>query len=185
VELVAALETVFIAVERVRVLHRELAGSKHPGAGPRLVALLGLDVVEDQRQVAVGANLARDVNGERLLVGHREDVGRPLAVLELEQLVDLVAPGAPPRLGGLEHGHQHLLTADRVDLLADDRLDLGDHPVAGRKPRPQPRPELADEPGADHQPVRDRLRIGRILAQGRQEVAGEPCHRAGLKISWR
>ena len=29
---------------------------EHAGARPRLVALLGLEVVEDQRQVAVGAD---------------------------------------------------------------------------------------------------------------------------------
>ena len=64
-ELVGALEPLLVAVEGVGVLHRELAGAEHAGPRPRLVALLGLDVEEHQRQVAVGADLAGDVVGER------------------------------------------------------------------------------------------------------------------------
>ena len=43
-----------------------------PGARARLVALLDLEVVEDQRQVAVGAHDLRDVEGDDLLVRHRQ-----------------------------------------------------------------------------------------------------------------
>ena len=43
-----------------------------PGARARLVALLGLEVVEDQRQVAVGAHDLGDVEGDDLLVRQRE-----------------------------------------------------------------------------------------------------------------
>ncbi len=52
VELVVRVEAVLVAVERVRVLHRELAGAQDPGTRARLVALLDLDVVEDLRQLA-------------------------------------------------------------------------------------------------------------------------------------
>ena len=51
--LVGDVEPLAVAVERVRVLHDELARPQHAGARPRLVALLDLEVVEDQRQVAV------------------------------------------------------------------------------------------------------------------------------------
>jgi hypothetical protein len=112
----------------------------------------------------------------------REDVLGVLAVAELEQLVDSVAAASLPVGGRLEHGHQHLLTADRGHLLADDRLDPRDHPMAGGQVGPQPRPELADQPGADHQPVREGLGIGRVLAQGRQEELGEAGHRAAQPI---
>ena len=176
VELVAAVEPLGVAVEAVGVLHRELARAQHAGARPRLVALLGLHVVQDHRQLPVGADLAGDVEGEVLLVGHRQRQLGLLAVLELEQLVDLVAAGPPPELRRLEHRHQHLLAADRVDLLADDLLDPLHHPVAGRQERPQPGAELADQAGPDHQPVGERLGVGGVLAKGGQEVAGEPAH---------
>ena len=79
--------------------------------------------------------LAGDVEGERLLVGHRQHVVGALAVLELEQLVDLVAARAAPELRRLQDRQQHLLAADRVHLLADDRLDPLDRP--GSRPGSQ------------------------------------------------
>ena len=72
VELVAAVEPLGVAVEAVGVLHRELAGAQHAGPRPRLVALLDLEVVEDQRQLAVGADVVGDVVGDGLLVRHRQ-----------------------------------------------------------------------------------------------------------------
>ena len=49
---VGRVETLAVAIERVGVLHRELAGAKHPAGRTRLVALLRLDVVPDLREVA-------------------------------------------------------------------------------------------------------------------------------------
>ena len=138
-----------------------------PARGRGLVALLDLEVVEDQRQVAVGAHDLRDVEGDRLLVGHREHELRALAVGELEQLFDLQPPGLAPQLGRLQHRHQHLLPADRVHLLADDRLDALVHAPAGGQPRPHAGAHLAHQAGAHHQLVRDRLGVGGGLLLGR------------------
>ena len=117
---VARPQAILVAVEAVGVLHDELARAQHAGPRARLVTLLDLEVVEQQRQVAIGAHDLRDVRRDAFLVRHREDHVGALAVLELEQLVDLVAPRPAPRLGGLQDRHQHLLGADRVDLLAHD-----------------------------------------------------------------
>jgi hypothetical protein len=95
-----------------------------------------------------------------------------LAVLELEQLGDLVAPAALPQLGRVEHRHQELVPADRVHLLADDLRDPLVDPPAGRHPGPQPGPDLADHAGADEQLVRQRLGVrGRLLLR-RQQITG-------------
>ena len=53
---VALVEPGAIAVERVRVLHDELARAQHAGLRARLVPLLDLDVVPDLRQVTVRAD---------------------------------------------------------------------------------------------------------------------------------
>ena len=119
-----------------------------PGARPRLVALLGLEVVEQLRQVAVGAHLARDVEVMFSSWVIASTSSAPRAVLQLEQLVDVVAAGALPQLGRLEHRHQHLAGADRVELLADDLLDLAVGPPARRQPGPQPGADLPREPRA-------------------------------------
>ena len=111
-------------------------------------------------------------------MGHREHHVGAAPVLELEQLLDVVPTGLAPRLSGLQHRHQHLVPADRVHLLAHDLDDVLMDPLPGGQPRPQPRADLADQAGADHQLVRDRLGVGRRLAFGRKEVGGQTGHAA-------
>ena len=144
--LVAHVEPLGVAVERVRVLHDELARPQHTGARARLVAALELEVVEDQRQVAVGAHDLGHVRGHDLLVRQRQHEVRALAVLELEHLVDVVAPGAAPDLRRADERHQHLLRADRVQLLAHDLLHLLVHPPARGHPDHRPVPTWRTSP---------------------------------------
>ena len=129
---VALVQAGLVAVEGVGVLHDELARAQHAGARARLVTLLDLEVVEDQRQVAVRAHDLRDVEGDGLLVGHRQHEFGALAVRELEQLLDPQAAALAPRLSRLQHRHQHLLAADRIHLLADDLHRVLMHAPAGR-----------------------------------------------------
>ena len=58
--------------------------------GARLVALLDREVVEKLRKLPVARDLLR-VEGDGLLVGHREDVLPASAILEPEKLLDVVA----------------------------------------------------------------------------------------------
>ena len=129
------VEARLVAVERVRVLHDELAHAEEPAARARLVAILDREVVEHLRQLPVALDLAR-VEGHGLLVREREDELPPGAVLEVEELGDRDAVGRLPQLGRREHGHQHLLAADRVLLFADDLDDLLVHAPAEREERP-------------------------------------------------
>jgi hypothetical protein len=89
---VADLQPRLIAIEAVGVLHDELACSQHACAGAQLITTLDLNVVEDQRQIAVGANDLRNMRRHGLLVRQRKHQFRAAAVLELEQLLDRVAP---------------------------------------------------------------------------------------------
>ena len=70
---------------------------------------------------------------------------------------------------GVSTGASNSWRADRVHLLADDLLDLPVDRPAERQVRPQAGADLADEAAADEQLVTDRLGVGGILAQGRQE----------------
>ena len=130
VGLVAGVEPRGVAVERVRVLHDELAHAQHAALRTRLVAHLRLKVVPALRQVAVGADLARRVPGDDLLVRHRKHHAAAGAILEAKLLRQPVAAGLLPDLGRVEHRHEDLLRADAVHLLADDRVDALDDPQA-------------------------------------------------------
>ena len=110
------------------------------------------------------------MEGDRLLVGRGEDELALGAVTNLHEDVEPVVPTARlPQLGRRQHRHRHLLAADRVHLLAHDLHDLLVDAPAGREVRPEARADLADQPGADEEPVRRRLGIGGVLAEGRQE----------------
>jgi hypothetical protein len=177
VQLVGALEALGVAIEGVGVLHDELARAQHPGARARLVALLRLEVVEHHRQVAVGAHGLGHVEGHDLLMSHGQHHLRPPAVLQAELLCQPVASCLLPQLGWVHDRHQQLLGADGVELLAHDlhRLLMG--PPARGQPGPEAGAELADEPGAHHQLVRERLGVTGRLLLGGQQVAGQARHR--------
>ena len=149
---------------------------------PGLVAFLGLNVEPELRELPVGVDLARRQPGDDLFVGHRQDHVGALAVLETEELVadGLPAAGLLPDLGRVEDRVEHLLTADRLHLLADHGLDLAHDAPARRQEDVDARRELADEPGAHHELVAGGLGSGRVLFDGRkQELTG--AH-AGLPI---
>ena len=169
VRLEAPVEPLLVAVERVRVLHDELADAEQAAARPRLVALLRLEVVEDLRQLPVGLDLAR-VERDRLLVRHRQHELAAAAVLELEELGDLDrGPVRCQSSAGVSTGMSISCAADRVHLLADDLHDLLVDAPAERQERPEPGADLADEAAADEQLVRRGLGVAGGVAQRRQE----------------
>ncbi len=112
---VRRLQAGVVEVEAVRVLHHELAATQQTGAGTGLVAVLGLDLVDRQRQVLVRPADVLHEQREHLLVGRGEQEVGALAVLEAEQVVAVLGP-APGRLVGLagEQGREvHFLEARR------------------------------------------------------------------------
>jgi len=139
-----------------------------PMARADLVAELGLDLVEVQRQLAVGAHLAADQVGDDLLVRGSEAVVAVVTVAEALQLlaVEVPAPGLAPEVAGLDHGHEDLLRARAVHLLAADVRHLVQRFQAQGQVGVDARGELADEPGAQEQAVADNLGLGRDFLQG-------------------
>ena len=126
VQPVALLQRLVAHVEAVGVLHDELARAQDAALGPRLVALLGLEVVPHLRELLVAVDLPRGEPGDDLFVRHGQRHVGALAVLEAEHLAADGVPAAAllPDLRRLHDRHEHLLAADGVHLLADDLLDL-------------------------------------------------------------
>jgi hypothetical protein len=154
-ELVAAQRASLVAVEGIRILHRELASAHDAEARPPLVAELGLDVIEISRQLLVAAQfLPRDV-GDDLFAGGLDDEVALVPVLHAQQFrpVGLEAARLLPQLGRLYHRHQQLDGAGGVHLFADDGLDLADHAQAHRHVAVDARAQALDHAGAQHQAV--------------------------------
>ena len=162
-------------VERIGVLHQELAAAHHAEARADLVAELPLDVVEVLRQVLVALDAVAEDRGDDLLRRRPEQHLALVPVLDAQHLlaVGLVAAGLAPQVGRLDGRHQQLDGAGAVLLLAHDILDLAQHLEAERQPRIDAGRGLLDHAGAQHQLVRDDLRLLRRLAQHGQEIAGE------------
>ena len=169
-----------IEIERIGVLHQKLARAHDAEARPDLVAELPLDVVEVQRQVLVGAHRGAENLGDHLFVGGSVQHVAVVPVADAQHLlaVIVVAPGFAPEVCRLDRRHQHFDRARPVLLLAHDRADLVQHPHAERQPGVDAGRLLADHAGAQHQPVRNDLRLLGSLLEDRQEIAGE-AHGAG------
>ena len=157
------IEARLVEVEAVGVLHRELPGADHPGSRAGVVAPFDLDLEDQLRQLAVGADLARGKARHHLLMGHGEHHFAVAAVLKARQLgADrLVAAALLPDLGRVHDGQGDLRPADGRQLLAEYLLNAqhrlpaegqvgedrpgrsgGRSPPAagtgGRRPRPRP-----------------------------------------------
>jgi hypothetical protein len=92
--LVGPVEAGVVDVEGVAVLHHELTAAQDPGPGPRLVAVLVLDLVDPQGEVLVRRVQVLDHEREDLLVSRPEQVVVALAVLEPEDAVAVLRPAA-------------------------------------------------------------------------------------------
>ena len=172
---VARVEAGLVAVAAVGVLHDELADADEPAAGARLVAPLGLEVIDLHRQLAVRLDDVGEQQADDLLVGHRQDHVAAVAVLEPAQLGPdrVVAAARPPDVGRVDDRHLDLLAADPVLLLADDLLDPVVDALAERQQRVDPGAELADVAGAQQQAMRRHLGIGRVVAKRGEEEVGQ------------
>ena len=119
------------------------------------------------------------MEGDRLLVGHGQDERPAQTILGLPELGDGVAPARLPELRRRDDRHEHLLPADRVDLLPDDLHRLLVDAPAERQERPEAGAHLADEAAANEQAVARRLGIARVFPQRREEELGGPAHQDG------
>ena len=173
--------TLAVEVERVGVLHQELAAAHRAEARPHLVAELPLDVVEVERQVLVRLHVGAEDVGDHLLVGRTVEHVALVPVLDAEHLlaVGVVAPALAPEVGRLERRHEQLDGAGAVLLLLDDLDDLLQHLVAERQPGVAPGGLLLDHPRPQHELVGDDLGFLRSLPEGGQEVAGKTHENSG------
>ena len=163
---VRPFEALGVEIERIGVLHDELARAHHPEARADLVTELRLDLVKVDRQLLVAAHLAPGDVRDDLLVGRADAEVAFVPVLQAQQLRTEVAPapGLLPELGRLDGGHQHFLGAGRVHLLANNGFDLAEHAHAEREPGVETRREQADQAGPEHEPVAHDLGLRRRFA---------------------
>jgi hypothetical protein len=168
---VLALAVGVVDVERVRILHDELAPAHQAEARPHFIAELRLDLVQVQWQVAVRAHLAAHDVGDHLLVRRAVAELAIAAVADAQQLLAVVIPpaGLLPQLRRADGRHQDLLRAGAVHLLAHDPLDLADDAQAERQEVVDAARHLPQHAGAHHQLVTDHFGVGGVFLQRRNQ----------------
>ena len=168
--LVRSFKAIRVKVERVGVLHDELARTHHAKAWPDLVAEFRLNLVPVERQLLVTAQLlACDV-------GHNLFVGRTKAVLTVgtirhaqqQRAVLVPAPGLLPQFGRMHGRHQEFERACAVHFLAHDHLDLAQHAQTKGHPCEKARGEAPDQAGSQHELMADELSFRRYFLEGCQ-----------------
>ena len=123
---VSLLQTLLGGIEGIAVLHDELATAHKAEAGAHLVAELILDLIQVNRELLVAAQLVLDKVGHRLLVRGPEYELALVAIGDAHELgaIHVVATGVAPHIGIDHDGHEQLLGAGLVHLVAHDVLDL-------------------------------------------------------------
>jgi hypothetical protein len=168
-------------VERVGVLHGELATPHDAEPRTDLVPELGLDLVEGERQLSIGADLVPHQVGHYLLVRRPQRVATLVAVghAHHEGAIEVPASGLLPQFRRPEDRQHQLDRADPVELLADDRVDLEDHPLEQGQVAVDPPGHLPQHSGPHHEPVAHDLRVGGIFLE-RGDEGTRPAHGAAM-----
>ena len=175
--LVSLVERRRAGVERVRVLHRELAPAHEAEARPHLVAELRLDLVEVDRELPVGVERVAHGIRHDFLGGRAVDEVAVVAVLDAQELLAVALPALRlhPQLARMDRRAEELDRAGAVHLLADDGLELLHRAQAERQVGVDSGRDFADHSGAHHQPLADDVGVGRNFAQrGDERLA--PAH---------
>ena len=115
---VCLVQALIVNVEGVGVLHDELAAAQQTRAGARLIAVLGLNLVQVNRQILVGGVQVLDQQGEHFLVGGCKQHVCTLAVLEAEKVIAVLVPavGCLVVFAGQQCGEVNFLCTDGVHL---------------------------------------------------------------------
>ena len=163
-----------VDIEGIGILHQEFTPAHHAEARALLVAEFPLNMIENLRQIAIGANVGAEDFRDHLLVGRAIQHLPLVPIFDAQHFgaIRVVTAALAPEIGKLQRRHQEFDRAGTVLLLPHDLLDLLEHAKAERKPGVDAGGLLADESCPQHQAVRDDLRLFRGLAQDRQEVAG-------------
>ena len=181
---VLGVETGFVDVEAVGVLHGELAGPDQTGTRTGIVAPLDLDLEHELGKLAIRADLPGGQARHHLLVGHGEHHVPVAAVLKTRQLgADLLESATLlPELSRVHDGKRHLDGADGGHLLPEDLLDVLHGLPSERQVGEDALAELAYITRPEEELVADRLDPGGRLSQRLTEHLGHP-HRKSLLLA--
>ena len=164
-------------VEAVSIFHDEFLRAHQSEAWADFVAELGLNLIKVLGHLPIRIDFAGDQGGDDFLMRRSQHPFLFGAVARLEEniLHGFVAAALLPEVRGLQRGHQQLERARAVHLFADDSLDFSQCPHSERQESVKSASQLANQPRAQKQFVRDDLRFRRRFFECGNERLG-PAH---------
>ena len=161
-------------MEAVSVLHSKLADTDQTGSGTGFVTILGLDLIDHNRQLFVAVDFGTDQLHHGFFVRHTEEHCLIVAVFETEQFFAhaFIAAGFLPEFCRQNHRHQDFLTVNGVHLFPDDLFDLADNTFCHRKQRVDPGRNGADITAANQNLVTVCFCIFGVFAQALADHLG-------------
>ena len=156
-----------IGMEAVPVLHQELARAHDAEARADLISEFGLNLVQIQRQIAIGADVVSHEIRDRFLVSGSENVLSIVPILLSKKLLPILLPAAGllPKLGRHEDREKELLASRPVHFLTNDLGHLARNAPSKRQDGVDAGRELAQHSRPNHQLVADQLGVGRIFLE--------------------
>ena len=171
---IAFRQAFLIGVKAVGVFHRELPHPHQAGPGPGFIPKLGLNLIEDDRQIPVALHIGPDDAGDDFLMGGGQSHGPAPAVLQGKENLAHggAAAGLFPQFHRLEGRHQQFLAAGGVHFLADDVFNFAEGTPGQRQVGIDAGGHLIDEAGFEQQAVAGRFRFRRVGAQSAGNQSG-------------
>ena len=172
---ISDLQRCLVGVERIGVLHDELAATHQAEARANFVTELGLDLVQVDRQLLVAVQLVAAQIGDDFFVGRAHAELATVAIFKAQQLRTVLFPatGLLPQFSRLNARHQHFQSASSVHFFANNGFGLAHDPQAHGQPGVQARGQFANHAGAQHQLVADNDRVRRrFFLCGEQILTG-------------
>src|SRR6266850_590290 len=119
---IADIGTSVIAVEAIGIFHDELAPTHQPKPGSDLIAKFRLDLVEHERQLAIGADFPSHQIGDHFLMGGSQAKIALVAIFQPHHLLahEFPPPALLPQFRWLDRRQQQLLRPGAVHLFAND-----------------------------------------------------------------
>src|SRR6185503_18652935 len=128
-----------------------------------------LDLIEVQRHLPIGADFAPEQISDHFLMSRPQAELALVAILEADQFFAVETPSAgfSPQLCGRRNRHEKLLGSGPVHLLTNDLFDLSNDPEAEREVCIDAGCHLANQAGAEHEPMADSFCLARVFSQCR------------------
>ncbi len=165
--------TFLVLIKGIGILHDEFAAAHQAEAGTDFITEFGLNLVQVDRQLLVGLDLAAHEVGDDFFVRGSEAVVTAVTVVQAQKFLTVKIPtsGFTPEVGGLHHGHEHFHGTGTVHFLAYDLGDLVDGTQAERQVIVDAAGQLADHARTHQQFVGNDLGISRIFLESGNVIA--------------